>query len=503
VKPIGDLSAVPIEDRAERARRAGAVWAQSTFKERADCLSRLRNLLVEEMDDIAASLTALTGKPPVEAVMTEIIPAVENLRYLEKNLARFLAPEKRPTPFSFQHSSSRVERSPWGWVLILSPWNYPFQLSLVPMATALAAGNAVIMKPSELSTEVGKRIDDLFQRVGFPKDVVAVVSGDGQTGQKLIDAKPDLIFLTGGVETGKKVMAAAAGHLIPVVLELGGKDPMIVFEDAPFDRAVEGAVYGAFCNAGQVCVSIERLYVQEGLHDKFVAALVARTNALRIGSTMDDDMGPLTNPRQADIINRHIDDALQKGARLRTERWARGPLMGPVVLTNTNHTMAVMSEETFGPVLPVMSFKTEEEAIALANDSRFGLNASVWTRDLDRGRRVVSRLVVGNCVVNDVLKNIGNPHLPFGGIKQSGFGRYHGPEGLRTFTYEKSVMVNRGTAPRELNWFPFNRTVYENLRIYLHMSFLKKPLLAKLKGLWGFMRAFRKAQKNKGGSHEQ
>lgn len=494
------LTAVPIGERGEKARRAGAEWARSTFKERAERLGRLRNLLIEEMDAIAERLTTVTGKTPVEAVMTEIIPTVENLRYLEKNLARVLSPEKRPTPFSYRHSSSRVERHPWGWVLILSPWNFPFQLSLVPMATALAAGNAVVLKPSELSTEVGQIIESLFHRAGFPKEAVALAPGDGHVGQQLIDAKPDLVFLTGGVETGKKVMAAAAAHLIPVILELGGKDPMIVFDDAPFERAVEASVYGAFANAGQVCVSVERVYVQEGVHEKFVAALVARTKALRIGTTMDDDMGALTNPRQADIINAHIDDALQKGAQLMTDRWTKGPLMSPVVLTQATHTMAVMTEETFGPVLPVMSFKTEEEAIALANDSKFGLNASVWTRDLARGRRVASRLEAGNCAVNDVLKNIGNPHMPFGGIKESGFGRYHGPEGLRAFTYEKSLVVNQGTALRELNWFPYSRAVYENLRVYLHMSFLKKPLLAKLKGLWGFMRAFRQTQKNKGGS---
>lgn len=486
-----------IENLGDQARCAGISWAQTTFKERADRLGRLRNLIVEEMDAISNCLNAVTGKTPVEAVMTEIIPTVENLGYLEKNSAKILSLEKRPTPFSYRHSSSHVERNPWGWVLILSPWNFPFQLSLVPMATALAAGNAVVLKPSELSTEVGKLIVSLFHRSGFPKEVVSLAQGNGQVGQQLIEEKPDLIFLTGGVDTGKKVMAAAAAHLIPVILELGGKDPMIVFDDAPFDRAVEGAVYGAFANAGQVCVSTERLYVQEGLHDRFVAALVARTNALRIGTTMDDDMGALTNPLQADTINRHIDDALAKGAQLATARWSKGPLMSPVVLTQTNHTMAVMTEETFGPVLPVMSFRTEEEAIALANDSPYGLNASVWTRDLHRGRRVAARLAVGNCAVNDVLKNIGNPHMPFGGIKQSGFGRYHGPEGLRAFTYEKAVMVNRGTASRDLNWFPYSQTVYENLRIYLHMSFLKKPFLAKLKGLWGFLRAFRQGQKKK------
>ncbi len=486
-----------VRELGEQSRRAGTSWAKTTFKDRAALLGRLRNLIIEDMDAIAGCLNTVTGKTPVEAVMTEIIPSVENLRYLEKNAARVLSTEKRPTPFSYRHSSSYVERHPWGWVLILSPWNFPFQLSLVPMATALAAGNAVVLKPSELSTDVGKMIESLFHRAGFPKEVVTLVPGDGHVGQQLIDQKPDLIFLTGGVETGKKVMAAAAPHLIPVILELGGKDPMIVFHDAPFERAVEAAVYGAFANAGQVCVSTERLYVQEAVHDKFVAALVERTNGLRIGTTMDDDMGALTDPRQADLIHRHIDDALQKGALLRTERWTRGPLMSPVILTKTNHTMTVMTEETFGPVLPVMSFRTEEEAIGLANDSQFGLNASVWTRDLERGRRVAARLATGNCVINDVLKNIGNSHLPFGGIKQSGFGRYHGPEGLRTFTYEKSVMVNQGKAQRELNWFPYSRTVYENLRVYLHMSFLKKPLLTKLLGLWGFIHAFRREQKQR------
>lgn len=497
MNPIGDFAVVPTETLAERARQAGPAWAQTSFKERAACLGRLRNLIVNEMDAIAGILTTVTGKTPVEAVMTEIIPTVENLRYLEKNLSRVLSAEKRPTPFSYRHATSHVERHPWGWVLILSPWNFPFQLSLVPMATALAAGNAVVLKPSELSTEVGKWVEGLFHRAGFPKDAVTLAIGDGQVGQQLIDAKPDLVFLTGGVETGKKVMAAAAAHLIPVILELGGKDPMIVFDDAPFERAVQGAVYGAFANAGQVCVATERLYVQKGVHDAFVAALVARTNALRVGTTHDDDMGAITDPRQASTIQRHIDDALQKGAQLRTERWTRGPMMSPVILTQANHTMAVMTEETFGPVLPIMSFRTEEEVIALANDSKFGLNASVWTLNLDRGRRVISRVATGNGVVNDVLKNIGNPHLPFGGVKQSGFGRYHGPEGLRAFSYEKSVMVNKGTAQRELNWFPYSRAVYENLRIFMHMSFLKKPLLAKWIGLWGFMRAFRQGQQKK------
>lgn len=499
--PTADLSTVPIDELGENARKAFDCWRRTSVRERTACLARLRNLIIDEMDAIAGRLTALTGKTPVEAVMTEIIPAVENIRYLEKNAARVLAPEKRPTPFSFRHSASRVERHPWGWVLVLSPWNFPFQLSVVPMATALVAGNVVVLKPSELSTQVGKMIVDLFHRAGFPAATVTGVTGDGAVGERLVRSGPDLIFLTGGAETGRRVMAAAAERLTPLLLELGGKDPMIVFDDAPLERAVEGAVYGAFANAGQVCVSVERLYVQEGIHDAFVAALAARVKALRVGVGMDDDIGGITDPRQKVVIDRHIDDALKKGATLRSERWNKGDFMGPVLLTGTHHGMAVMTEETFGPVLPVMRFRTEEEAVSLANESPFGLNASVWTRDLAKGRRVLSRLEVGNGAVNDVIKNIGNPHLPFGGVKQSGFGRYHGPEGLKAFTRGLAVMVNKGAARRELNWFPYSRGVYENLRIYLHMSFLDKPWPAKIKGLWGFVRAFRRIQKEKKKTH--
>lgn len=492
-----DLSAAPIEELGDRAREALSCWRRTTLRERVALLAKLRNLIVDEMDAIAGRLTALTGKTPVEALMSEIIPTVENIRFLEKNADRALSPEKRPTPFSFRHSVSHVERHPWGWVLVLSPWNYPFQLSVVPLATALAAGNVAVLKPSELSTQIGKMVADLFYRAGFPLSTVTCVTGEAEVGERLVKAGPDMIFLTGGSHTGRRVMAAAAERLTPLVCELGGKDPMIVFDDANLERAVEGAVWGAFANAGQVCVSVERLYVQEGVYDAFLSALAARVKALRVGTGMEDDIGGLTDPRQKEIIDRQIDDAIKKGAVLKSDRWSKGLLMGPVLLANADHRMAVMTEETFGPVLPVMRFRSETEVVALANESRFGLNASVWTQDLAKGRRVASKLEVGNCAVNDVLKNIGNPHLPFGGVKQSGFGKYHGLEGLRAFTRELSVMVNPGKAPRELNWFPYSRALYENLRIYLHMSFLNKPLWAKLRGLWGFMRAFKTAQREK------
>ncbi|MCG3203589.1 MAG: Aldehyde dehydrogenase [Elusimicrobia bacterium] len=484
-----------------KARQGLSVWKNIPIRQRLASLGRLADTIVERMDDISNRMAHITGKTPVEVVLTELIPTLENLRYLEKNAERILAPEKRKTPFSYRHSTSYMTHYPWGVVLILSPWNFPFQLSLIPVITALAAGNAVILKMSEITPAVGDLLQELFNQAGFPPDVINIIKGDAQSGERLIEARPDMIFLTGSSTTGKKVMATASRHLIPVILELGGKDPMIVFDDAPFERTVNGAVYGAFANAGQVCVAVERLYLQEGIYDRFVKAVVQKVRTLRVGGSMDHDIGAMTSPRQIEIVNGQIDEALQKGAILQTDRRVDGQLMHPVVLTNVNHTMKIMTEETFGPVLPIQKFKTESEVIALANDSPLGLNASIWTQDLKRGQRVAAQLEVGNCAINDVLKNIGNPYASFGGVKQSGVGRYHGPEGLRSFCRPMAVMVNKGTAKKELNWFPYSRQLYENLRIYLNISFLNKPLWVKLKGLWGFIKAYRNTQNEERGSH--
>jgi acyl-CoA reductase-like NAD-dependent aldehyde dehydrogenase len=309
------------------------------------------------------------------------------------------------------------------------------------------------------------------------------VLGGPEVGQALVAARPDTIFFTGSVATGRRVMAAAAEHLIPVTLELGGKDPMIVFADATFERAVAGAAYGAFTNAGQTCVAIERAYVEEPIYESFVDAVTEAAGRLRVGS--EGDVGPIINPAQCTTIDAHVDDALERGARLTTERRREGSFYHPMVLRDVDHSMSVMTEETFGPVLPVMPFATEREAIELANDSCYGLNASVWTVDIDRARRVATSLVTGNCAINDVLTNIANPHMPFGGEKHSGMGRYHGPEGLRAFSRQKSVMVYAGRRAREINWFPYTPVGLRGLKAMIRALYEDKPVLGKARGMLG------------------
>jgi acyl-CoA reductase-like NAD-dependent aldehyde dehydrogenase len=363
---------------------------------------------------------------------------------------------------------------------------------MVPLVTALAAGNTVILKPSEITPTIGELVHFLCKESGLPEDVVQVVQGGGEVGRRLIKAGPDKIFFTGSVETGKKVMRAASEELIPLALELGGKDPMIVFSDAHFDRAVQGALYGAFSNAGQTCISVERCYVQESIYQRFVEALSREVQKLRVGSGIESDFGPIISPHQIPVIEDQIEDALNKGARVITNGKRQGSFMQPVILVDVDHSMKVMKEETFGPVLPIMPFTSEDGVIRLANDSIYGLGASIWTSDLEKGERVARQLMTGNCAINDVIRNVANPHLPYGGVKKSGIGRYHGPEGLGSFSIQTSIMVNKGKRKREVNWFPYSRKMYDLVRLMMCLRY-QKGLRKKAEKMVDFL--FRKSGK--------
>ncbi|HEY9576952.1 MAG TPA: aldehyde dehydrogenase family protein, partial [Pseudobacillus sp.] len=326
---------------------------------------------------------------------------------------------------------------------------------------ALVAGNAVILKPSEITPMVGVLIEDLFRKAGFPQGLLQVAHGGKELGAALVEGKPDFIHFTGSVRTGKVIQAEAARQLIPTLLELGGKDPMIVCADANIERAVRGAIWGAFTNSGQVCMSVERVYVDKSVYQEFVDRLVQETQSLKQGIASDSDIGSMTFPKQTAIIKEHVKEALEKGAKLITgehpDQWEDDQMfIKPMILTNVHHEMAIMQEETFGPVLPVMSFDTEEEAVSLANDTRFGLNASVWTADIDRGKQIVSRLVSGNAVINDVIITVANPYLPYGGAKEGGIGAYHGDVGMQSFCVQTAVMVDKGYKKKEVNWFPYD-----------------------------------------------
>lgn len=369
-----------ISDRFSKAREAFHDWKDLDIEKRCSYLTDLRKEIVDHKHDLVQAIKLDTGKPDVEALMSDVFATLSIIKYYEENSKNILENKKRKTPMEYIKNSSYIEYMPMGVIAVISPWNYPFQLSVVPTITALAAGNTVVLKPSEITPITGEKIDDLFTKAGFPKDVFQVLQGGGRVGERMIEEEPDKVFFTGGVDTGKKVMEKASDHLIPVELELGGNDAMIVFEDADLTRAVKGAVYGSLANSGQLCGAVERIYVQESIKEEFTQTLLKEIEKVDIGTERDSEMGPMIMDKQLDTVKDHVEDAVKKGANLLTKTKRENNFLEPIVLNNVTHNMKIMCEETFGPTIPIMSFKTEEEAVELANDTQYGLNASVWTQ---------------------------------------------------------------------------------------------------------------------------
>lgn len=460
---VRNESADEVVAAVARAREAQGAWGALSFKERGRAVLSARQLVLDEMEEIAHLISRESGKPVSEAVSMELVPTLDLMQFFARKSGKLLRTERIDIgQYGLLGRSSRIVYKPLGVVGIISPWNFPWAIPLGEVVMALMAGNAVVLKPSELTPLVGIKIGEVFKRAGLPDGLLQVVTGDGRTGAALVEAGVDKIMFTGSVATGRRVAEAAARQLIPCVLELGGKDPMIVLEDANIETAASAAVWGGFANSGQACASVERCYVQEKIATQFIEQVIKQVRALKqnAGTGEDTDIGAMSSERQLKIVEDHVEDALQRGARLLTGGRRKESLGGafyePTVLTDVSHQMDVMREETFGPVLPVMTFKTEEEALRLANDSPFGLTASVWTRNIARGRRLAERIEAGTVTVNEVLYTHGIAQTPWGGMKQSGLGRTHGRLGLLELVAPQHVHVNRITSFRDLWWFSYN-----------------------------------------------
>jgi succinate-semialdehyde dehydrogenase/glutarate-semialdehyde dehydrogenase len=444
------------------AQESFPAWSGTDIRERSRALQRLREALVAEADAVAALVEQEQGKPAAEAHAAEVLPSLEALAHLAEHAEELLREEPVESQLLLlAHKDARLLYEPWGVVLAITPWNYPFGLPLPIVAAALVAGNTVVLKPAPSTTLVALRIGALARSAGLPDGVLNVVAVDDALAPGLVeDPRIGKIVFTGSVGTGKKVMAAAAKNLTPVLLELGGKDAALVCADADLDRAVPGIVWGAFMNTGQTCASVERVYVERGIAEPFVTRVVEETRRLRLRPDAGpSDVGPLSLQRQRRIVEEHVADARARGARVLTGGEVEpGPgfFYPPTVLADVDHTMAVMREETFGPVLPIMVVDSLDEAVRWANETDFGLTATGWTRSRETARRLQRELRAGVVTINDGLSSFGEPTAPWGGIKHSGIGRTHGRLGLREMVRPKYVTHDGSRGP-ELWWYPYDQ----------------------------------------------
>jgi len=471
---IGRTPLLDVDDVAaavNRARAAQPAWAKLSYRERARFILRAREIVLAQLEEIAKLISRETGKPASEAISMEIVPTLDLMHYFAKHTAQLLGRRRIDIgQYNLMARSSYIVYKPLGVVGIISPWNFPWATPLDEVVMALMAGNAVVVKPSELTPLTALKIASVFKQAQLPDGLLEVITGDGSTGAALVEAGVNKIMFTGSVNTGKRVAEAAAKHLTPVVLELGGKDPMIVLEDADLENAARAAIWGAFCNSGQACASIERCYVQESVAEKFIDLVVKETRLLKQDKASTDaiDVGAMTNERQLKIVEDHVGDAIARGAKVRTGGHRLNDSSGwfhqPTIMTGVDHTMKLMREETFGPVLPIMTFKTDDEAIRLANDSIYGLTASVFTRDTSRGRRIAEQIDAGTVMINEVVYTHAVAQTPWGGVKQSGYGRTHGRLGLLELVSAQHIHVNGMPRIADVWWFPYTKQAGELFR---------------------------------------
>jgi succinate-semialdehyde dehydrogenase/glutarate-semialdehyde dehydrogenase len=454
-----------VQEVVDRARRAQESWALLAVEQRGEQLLRFRDALVDHCDELCQLMARETGKPRHESLLHEVMVAADLITYFAKEAPRMLAPSERPLHL-LKHRKSVISYVPRGVVGIISPWNFPLGMPMRDAMCAMIAGNAAVVKPSEVTPLVMIKLKHIWDTAGMPEDLLGVVTGFGPTGAALIDSGIDQCVFTGSVATGRRVAAACGERLIPCIMELGGKAPLIACGDCDVERTARAIVHGGFVNSGQACVAVERVYAHRDVHDALVDRTVELTRELRLGDPAHEhcDLGALTFAPQVDVAEAHVEDALAKGARVRCggkRAPGRATAFEPTIIDGCDHGCTVMTQEIFGPIVPFMKVSSEEEAIQLANDSHLGLNAYVFSEDTVRAQRIAERLEAGAVLVNDVLLNGGMPEAPFGGMKHSGFGRVMGEEGLRAMCHVRHLSIDRIKMPKKNPLaFPYTEAGY-------------------------------------------
>lgn len=483
-----------IYELVEKSKAAQNLWKNFSLEERLKVIRKAKNILYEIREEFAQLITQENGKPIFESYSTEIIPTLSIFNYYIKNSKKFLKPhfERIKLPVML-HKKSWIEYEPFGVVGIISPWNYPLLLPMGQIIPALIAGNSVIFKPSEWTPFVGKKIDELFKSAGLPENVFQTIYGEAEVGEALVKSDIDKLFFTGSTKVGKIIAKTAAEKLLPVSLELGGKDPAIVLEDADLDRAAMGILWGSIMNAGQTCVSVERVYVDENIFDTFLNKLIALASNLQpFNNSSYYDYSKIKLQKQVDIIKEHLDDAIAKGAKIIHGGKIDGNFVEPTILIDVNHSMLVMQEETFGPIIPIMKFKTIDEAIQFANDCSYGLSASVWTKNISRGKKIAKQIQAGSVLINDCISYFGAGEADVGGIKMSGTGRVHSRSGIMEMVYEKYYNYDTFTWQKKLWWFNYTENSTNKIKEATQFLFDKNLLTRLISGIKVLPELFKK-----------
>ena len=470
-----------VQTAVARAREASVWWSALTFDERKQVLDQWKGVLARRMAQLADVVHQETGKPHADAQL-EIGLAIDHLAWAARHAEKVLGPQKVSSGLLMANHAASVEYRPLGVIGVIGPWNYPVFTPMGSIVYALAAGNTVVFKPSEYTPGVGVWLADSLAEVVPDHPLLQVVIGYGETGNALCRAGIDKLAFTGSTATGKKVMAACAENLTPVLIEAGGKDALLVDEDADLAAAADAAIWGAFSNAGQTCTGVERVYVHERVYDAFLAQVQEQAKGIHAGSHPAAHFGPMTMPSQVEVVRGHVDDALARGAKalLGGADSVGDRFIQPVILTDVPQDSCAITEETFGPTMTVNKVRDMDEAVEFANATRFGLGSTVFSRS--RGLELARRIRSGMTAVNSVISFAGIPALPFGGVGDSGFGRIHGADGLKEFTYAKAVARQRMKAPMVLTSFsrtPKHDAAFAQLITVLHGRASQLPKLAR------------------------
>ena len=486
VGEVPDLPAGEVARIVTLARAAQPAWQNLSFKARARVMRDARMWLLDNRRRVLATVMRESGKTYEDALLFELFVVADALGFWASKAKVWLNRERvRTTSPMFIGRRLSIRYEPLGVVGVISPWNYPLTTGIGDAIPALMAGNAVVIKPSEAAPLSSLLAQEAMRAAGLPDEVLCVATGGPQAGAALVD-HVDMVMFTGSTAVGIQVGRRAAERLIPCALELGGKDPMVVLADADLERAANAAVYYAISNSGQLCCGVERVYVDQAIHDQFAAKVAAKVQSLRQGppgGPGSTDVGAIVTAEQAEIIDRQVKDAVAKGAEILTGgRPLPGPgrFFEPTVLVGVNHEMDIMNEETFGPTLPIMSVRDADEAIAFANRSRYGLNSSVWTADLDLGRRLVEQVDAGNGCVNDCVVNYLAGGLPFGGRRDSGLGVRHGRDGIRMYCKQQSICVSARVPRREPHMFPYSSRTTRLLEHSMALRWTTGPRVRRL-----------------------